>query len=278
MGSRGLAVRLPAALAALVLALPIAQGCALLSGSEDRAAPSLPIEERGGDWPVLPREGGADEYDDPLEDVNRVIFYVNGALDFLFLEPIALFYRGMMPTDARHAVSRAFTNLAEPVVATNHLLQGDPDRAGTTLGRFAVNSTVGVAGLFDVAADWGFGAVDTDFGQTLHRYGIGDGPYLVLPFLGSYTVRDAIGFGVDGLLDPRTYLLDPTPRLGLALGEGVVRREEVIEPVDFLSKYAANHYDAVRAWTYQQRQRELTGGCTEPVYVVCPSELLREED
>ena len=278
MGSRGLAVRLPAALAALALALPLVQGCALLSGSEDVAAPSLPIEERGDDWPVLPREGGADEYDDPLEDVNRVFFYVNGALDFLFLEPIALFYRGMMPTDARHAVSRAFTNLAEPVVATNHLLQGESTRSATTLGRFAVNSTVGVAGLFDVAADVGLTAVDTDFGQTLHRYGIADGPYLVLPIFGSHTVRDAVGFGVDGLLDPRGYLLDPTVRIGLALGEGVVRREEVIEPVDFLSRFAANHYDAVRAWTYQQRQRDLTGGCKEPRYVVCPSELLREED
>ena len=229
-----------------------------------------PVESRGADWPVLPREGGEDGYDDPFEDVNTVFFYMNGALDFLLLEPIAQFYRGMMPTDARHAISRAFTNLAEPIVAANHLLQLEAGRAGTSLGRFVVNSTAGVAGLFDVATDVGLAADDADFGQTLHHYGISSGPYIVLPIFGPTTVRDAVGFGVDGLLDPRTYVLAPTQLLAVSVGEGVVRREEVIDPVDFLRVHAANPYDAVRAWNYQERQRELTGGCREPKYVICP--------
>ena len=274
MRSRGLSGRLTFALLVLVLAAPVVQGCAILERFTDAEATSLddapPLEERGADWPVLPREGGEDDYDDPFAGVNRVFFYTNGAFDFLVFEPLARFYRGFMPTDARHAVSRAFTNLAEPVVAANHLLQLEGDRAATSVGRFVVNSSAGAAGLFDVATDLGLEADDADFGQTLHHYGVGAGPYLVLPFYGPTTVRDAVGFGVDGLLDPRSYLLAPTPRIALSLGEGVVRREELIEPVDFLVEHAIDHYDAVRAWNYQERQRELTGGCTEPVYVICP--------
>ena len=278
MRSRRLARRLAGTAVALLLALPLIHGCTGQAPSEDAAALSPPIEERPGDWPVLPREGGADGYDDPLEDMNRVFFYTNGALDFLLYDPLARFYRGMMPTDAREAVGRVFTNLAEPVVAANHLLQLDGSRAVTSASRFTVNSTVGIAGLLDIATKWGFEADDTDFGQTLHHHGVGDGPYLVLPLFGPTTVRDAAGLGTDILLHPRTYLLDPEPSLVSSLGEGLVRREEVIEPADFLRENAADPYDAVRAWTYQQRQRELTGGCTEPAYVVCPGYSPRSEN
>lgn len=274
MASRGRSGRLAVALVALLLAIPAVQGCAVLERFTEAEPASLdsapPVESRGADWPVLPREDGEDGYDDPFEGVNRVFFYVNGAFDFLVFEPLARFYRGFMPTDARHAVSRAFTNLAEPVVAANHLLQLNGERAATSLGRFTVNSTAGVAGLFDVATELGLQADDTDFGQTLHSYGAGSGPYLVLPIFGPTTVRDAVGFGVDGLMDPRGYVIAPMTRLYVSLGEGVVRREEVIDPVDFLVEYALDHYDAVRAWNYQERQRELTGGCTEPIYVTCP--------
>ena len=270
----GLVNRVAAAAIALLLTVPAVQGCAVLESLMDEEVSALddvpPVESRGADWPVLPREGGEDGHDDPFEDVNQVFFYVNGALDFLLLDPIAQFYRGMMPTDARHAISRAFTNLAEPIVVANHLLQLEGRRAGTSLGRFVVNSTAGMAGLFDVATNVGLPADDADFGQTLHHYGISSGPYIVLPVFGPTTVRDAIGFGVDGLLDPRTFVLAPTQLLAVSVSEGVVRREEVIDPVLFLREHAVDPYDAVRAWNYQERQRELTGGCTEPRYVICP--------
>ena len=255
--SRGLSGRLAVSLVTLLLAISVMQGCAVLERFTDAEPASLadapPIDSRGADWPVLPREGGEDGYDDPFEDVNRVFFYVNGAFDFLVFEPLARFYRGFMPTDARHAISRAFTNLAEPVVAANHLLQLEGDRAVTSVGRLLVNSTVGIGGLFDVATDLGLEADDADFGQTLHHYGVGEGPYLVLPIFGPTTVRDAVGFGVDGLIDPRGHLLEPTSGLLLSLSEGVVRREEVIDPVDFLIEHALDHYDAVRAWNHQER-------------------------
>ena len=274
MKSRGRAGRFAAVLVTLLVAIPVVQGCTVLERFIDDEPASLDgapsIESRGADWPVLPREGGEDGYDDPFEEVNQVFYYINGVFDFLLLEPVARFYRGFMPSDARQAVSRAFTNMAEPVVTANHLLQLNPDRAATSFGRFVVNSTAGAAGLFDVATDLGLEADDADFGQTLHHYGVDDGPYLVLPIFGPTTARDAVGFGVDGVIDPRAYLLALTPRAALAVGEGVVRREEVIDPVEFLVKHALDHYDAVRAWNYQERQRELTGGCTEPKYVTCP--------
>ena len=268
-----------AALAALLLAA-LAPGqagfaaAAESAGESDAPAPVAgvpPPERRPADWPVLPREGGVDGYDDPLEGVNRVFFYANGALDYVFFDPLARVYRFATPAPARRAVGRAFTNLAEPVVAVNHLLQGDFTRAARSVGRFLVNGVAGVAGLFDVATGLGLAADDADFGQTLHRYGVGDGFYLVLPVFGPSTARDALGFGVDGLLDPRTHLLADVPRLSLALGEGVVRREEVIDPVDFLVEHAADHYEAVRAWTYQRRQREIADGCARAAgEAVCP--------
>ena len=260
-----------AALAALLLAT-LAPGQAGFAASVESTGKSdAPAsEQRPADWPVLPREGGADGYDDPLEGVNRAFFYANGALDYVFFDPLARVYRFVTPAPARQAVSRAFTNLAEPVVAVNHLLQADFTRAARSVGRFLVNGIAGVAGLFDVATGLGLEADDSDFGQTLHRYGVGDGFYLVLPVFGPSTARDALGSGVDGLLDPRTHLPADMPRLSLALGEGVVRREEVIDPVDFLVEHAADHYEAVRAWTYQRRQREIADGCARAGVVACP--------
>jgi len=265
----------------LLLILPLAYGCGIHTPTDDEAFAELPPPaERPGGWPVLPREGGEDGYadNDPLEGVNRVFFYVNGALDWALFSPLAEFYRAIVPEEGRGAVSRAFTNMAEPVVAANHALQLEFERAGTSLGRFAVNTTVGVLGLFEMAEGMGLPADDADFGQTLHHYGVGDGPYVVLPFFGPYSSRDAVGFGVDAMLDPRTYLLEPVPRMVIGLTEGIVRREELIDPIDFLSEHAVDHYDAVRAWTYQRRQRELTGGCTEPVHVTCPGDTESESE
>lgn len=273
MKSGGFAGRLVVVLAVLLLAAPLIHGCAVFTPSDDtELAEFPPPAERPGGWPMLPREGGVDGYkdNDPLEGLNRVFFYVNGAFDWAILSPLAEFYRAMVPEEGREVVSRVFTNMAEPVVAANHALQLEFERAGTSLGRFSVNTTIGVLGIFDMATDMGLPADDADFGQTLHSYGVGDGLYVVVPFFGPYSTRDAVGFGVDAMLDLRTYLLEPVPRMALGLTEGIVRREELIDPIDFLSEHAVDHYDAVRAWTYQRRQRELTGGCTEPIYVTCP--------
>jgi len=224
--------------------------------------PNLPSpEERPNDWPVLPKEGGIDGYADidPLEGLNKVFFYANGALDFLIFEPLAQTYRYVTPEVAREALGRAFDNLSSPIIFANDLLQLRFQGAATTFSRFAINSTVGVLGFFDVAADLGLERHEADFGQTLYVMGVGDGIYMVLPFFGPTTARDALGMGIDGFLDPRSWFLNTTTRFALYAGEGVVRREQAIEAVDFMLRHTDSTYAAVRAWTYQQRQFELTG-------------------
>ncbi len=226
---------------------------------------------RPENWPILPERGGADLYDDPLEGLNTVIHYVNGTLDFLIFEPLARGYRFLMPDLFKIPIRRAFDNLGLPVVFANDLLQLEFEQAGLTLSRFAVNSTLGIGGLFGVAEAMGLEPHDADFGQTLYLYGIGDGPYLVLPLFGPASLRDAAGIGVDSLMDPKNYLLGTVERLALGVGEGIVRREAVIEPVDYIKAYAQDTYAAVRAWTYQQRQRELAEGCLARTVIACPT-------
>ena len=226
--------------------------------AQDIARAPTPADRSSG-WPILPKDGGVDGYADldPLEGLNRVFFYANGALDLLLFEPLARGYRFVTPEVARNALSRAFDNLASPIIFVNDLLQFRFRRAATTFSRFAINSTVGLLGLFDVASELGLEPHDADFGQTLYIYGVGDGIYLVLPLFGPTTARDAVGLGVDSLFDPRTWFIGTTERLALYVGEGMVRREELIEAVDYLIEHADSNYDAIRAWTYQRRALEL---------------------
>ena len=242
-------------------------------GPEVRAPLDVPAPaDRPPGWPILPEEGGADGYaDDPLEGLNKIFFYVNGALDFLVFEPLARVYRFVMPDIAKPHVRNGFENFGLPVVFGNDLLQLEVEAAGKTLARFVVNSTVGVVGLFDVAAEWGTPPHSRDFGQTLHSYGVGEGFYLVLPLFGPTNLRDAVGTGVDSLMDPKNYLLDGTEVLLLGLGQGIVERETVIDPVDLIKEHARDKYAAVRAWSWQQRQIELVEGCERRAVIVCPA-------
>ncbi|MEE9300233.1 MAG: VacJ family lipoprotein [Alphaproteobacteria bacterium] len=229
-----------------------------------------PLADRPPGWPILPKEGGADGYDDPLEGMNRVFFYFNGALDFLIFEPLARVYRFVMPDKAKPHVRNAFDNLSLPVVFANDLLQLEFAQAGETLARLLINSTVGVVGLFDPAATLGLEPHDTGFGETLYLYGVGDGFYLVLPLLGPAAVRDAVGAGVDGLLDPRSYLLTTETQLALYLAGGIVIRERELDSVDFLTENAEDPYVAVRAWIYQQRARDFDTNCLKRKALSCP--------
>jgi ABC-type transporter lipoprotein component MlaA len=237
----------------------------------DELPPYPPLAGRPEDWPILPEEGGPDRYAeiDPLEPINIAIFYFNGALDYILFEPITKTYAAIMPDEAEEALGRAFDNLGAPITFINDLLQLEFENAGITLARFLLNSTIGVGGLIDVAEKAGLPAHKADFGQTLHRYGVGDGIYIVLPLFGPTTLRDAVGFGVDFALDPRRYVFEDEVGLGLALGEGIVRRGQVIGPADFIEAYADDPYDAVRAWTYQKRELFLSRGCDQPSMIIC---------
>ncbi len=145
---------------------------------------------------------------DPWEKFNRSIYRFNDTLDRYAFRPVAKGYQKVTPQPVRTGITNFFINLRSPIVVLNDLLQGKVKQAGKDTARFVVNSTVGIAGFWDVAVRMNLPANDEDFGQTLGVWGVKSGPYLVLPFMGPSSVRDTAGFGVDALSNPRRYLLD----------------------------------------------------------------------
>ena len=201
-----------------------------------------------------------DELYDPLEGVNRVVLGFNDVIDFLIFKRLAQIYGFITPDAAKRSVRKAIQNLRSPVILANDLLQLEVGDAAVTTARFVVNSTVGILGLFEVADEIGLEYHPADFGQTLHSYGSGPGPYLVLPLLGPSTLRDGVGIGVDTFFDPFTYLLDFETRLMILGGKAVVRREELLEPLDELRAGAIDYYAALRSAYFQNRAVELRKG------------------
>jgi phospholipid-binding lipoprotein MlaA len=139
---------------------------------------------------------------DPLEGFNRAMWGLNMGLDKIIVKPVSTVYRTITPRPARRGLSRVLSNLTEPFSFINGLLQGKPDRAFNSLGRFVVNTTVGVAGLGDPASKMGMKPTPEDFGQTLAHWGVKSSAYLVLPLLGPSTIRDGVGTGVAFFADP----------------------------------------------------------------------------
>ncbi len=194
---------------------------------------------------------------DPIEPVNRGIFYVNDKLYRWVFRPIAKGYRYAVPEGARIAVRNFFSNLGTPIRAANTLLQGKFKATGTELARFTINSTIGIAGLFDPAKEWNLDRKDEDTGQTLGVYGLGHGMYVVLPILGPSSARDAVGFVGDTFLDPLTYI----PDTEAAIGANAVRSETnlsfKIEDIDELTGAAVDPYIAVRDAYIQSREKRV---------------------
>jgi phospholipid-binding lipoprotein MlaA len=147
-----------------------------------------------------------EQTNDPLEPTNRVFYDVNDALDRYTLKPIAQGYVFITPQPVRTGIGHVLDNLGSPVLFANDVAQAKPRRAGTTFMRFLINSTAGVLGIFDVAKSVGYKAHDTDFGITMALWGVPEGPFLYLPFLGPSSVRGATGFAGDIALDPFTYV------------------------------------------------------------------------
>jgi len=193
---------------------------------------------------------------DPFEGMNRGVFVVNEKLDDYAFDPITTAYQFVMPEPLRVAVFRFFLNLESPVVMTNQLFQLRFSTAALTLGRFVVNTTAGIGGVFD-AADRGAGweRVDADFGQTLARYGCPTGPYLIVPVLGPSTARDFAGDIVDRLMDPLTYLIGPLQWwIPLGVSQGLSVREANIEALNALEASSVDFYSALRSAYVQSRE------------------------
>ncbi|MGF1477215.1 MAG: VacJ family lipoprotein [Geminicoccaceae bacterium] len=197
---------------------------------------------------------------DPYEGFNRGVFAVNETLDEYVFEPIAKGYRFVVPRPVRTSIGNALSNLGEPVTFLNDSLQGERERAGTTLSRFFINSTLGVAGLFDAAGQLGYQRHDEDFGQTLGVYGVDQGPYLMLPVLGPSTVRDLGGTVVDIVTDPFFFIVGPVERLARGVVSGVDTREGLIEEIDELERSSLDPYASVRTIYLQARRQAVFNG------------------
>lgn len=139
---------------------------------------------------------------DPLEGFNRAVWGFNQTVDKALLKPVSTVYRTVTPPPARRGILHIFDNLAEPWSFINNLLQGKPGRAVNNLGRFVINTTIGVGGLADHATELGLKKTPEDFGQTLAAWGVKSSTYVVLPLLGPSTIRDGVGTGVGMVADP----------------------------------------------------------------------------
>lgn len=202
---------------------------------------------------------------DPFEASNRAVLDFNMAVDDNVLRPVAEAYRDNIPRPFRTALRNFLRNLNEPVILANNVLQLRMLDAGHTLMRFYINSTAGGLGVFDLATPAGIERRSGDFGQTLHAWGVPDGPFLMLPLFGPTTVRDAVGDGVDAVASPVGLLTNAVFSAGIAQALGVGRgtlggldlRSENIETLDALRADSLDFYARLRSITRQRRDAEL---------------------
>lgn len=205
-----------------------------------------------------------EEAKDPLEPMNRQIFAFNNMFDEIILEPTARLYRMWGPPDVRDGIANFVTNWREPVTFVNDVLQAEPKRAGNSASRFLINSTFGLLGVFDTASNWGLKGHNEDFGETFAVWGIPEGPFIMLPFLGPSNARDFSGFVVDFFFDPVSYWLSHKNwtyvRYGRLALRGLIYREENLETLDDLSKSSTDFYATMRSSYRQLRLYDINNG------------------
>lgn len=212
---------------------------------------------------------------DPLESMNRAVFNFNEMVDNKVMEPVARGYKMVMPDPLEMMIGNFFSNLNDVVVTTNAILQLNPEAALASSTRLLINSTFGIFGIIDIASD--ISAVsdiniskrNEDFGQTLGRYGVSSGPYIVLPFLGPSSLRDTVGIAVDSFfMDPVTqgvtgvfmnhvsYLNDVAVRMPIASTRTIHNRAQLLDAEKTLEEAALDKYEFMRD-AYLQRRTSL---------------------
>jgi phospholipid-binding lipoprotein MlaA len=200
---------------------------------------------------------------DPWEPTNRAVFDFDVKLNDAVAYPIAEFYNNNIPEVARDGVHNALANLNAPVVFGNDVLQGEPGKATDTVGRFVINSTVGLAGFIDVAGKMGIPGHTTDFGITLGKAGAAEGSYLVLPGLGPKPPRDLVGMGVDTAMDPLTWIRFHNSTLWLIVRGGVNVLDQYAANVDTvrqIERSSIDFYASTRSLYRQSRAAEINNG------------------
>jgi len=204
---------------------------------------------------------------DPLEPMNRKLYQANEVLDKYAVKPVVKAYTWALPQFVRTGVSNVFNNVSDLYSGINDLLQAKPRKAVDDFGRVAVNTTVGIVGLFDVASKWGLVRGDEDFGQTLGYWGLGQGPYLFLPLFGPTTIRDGTGAVVRIYTDPVNYIDDEGVRNGVKVLSVVDQRSQADDILNMVDKAALDRYRFIRS-SYLQRR----------LYVVHDGEPPRTDD
>ncbi|MSQ48437.1 MAG: VacJ family lipoprotein [Deltaproteobacteria bacterium] len=204
----------------------------------------------------------AEPTSDPLEGVNQPVFQFNLKVDEYVLHPIATGYNAIMPDAAQRGVNRFFRNLAVVERFANNLFQGEFVDAGQEVGRFLVNTTLGGVGFVDVADPLlGWKENHEDFGQTLGVYGVGTGPYLVIPFYGPSTVRDTVGMVADGAMNPMSYFLSTIQILAVRAGTTTTRvinyRSMNLTLFEDADRYAVDLYGATQDVYLQRRAKQI---------------------
>lgn len=220
--------------------------------------------------PATDREAVAEfrANNDPLEPFNRRMFGVHQVIDRSVLRPATVAYR-VLPDPVRNSVRNVLNNLRTPVVLLNDMLQGQSVRGGDTLGRFVINSTLGIGGLFDVAdTQFGVPVHYEDFGQTLATFGVGEGPFLFIPVLGPSNPRDLTGYGVDVAAQPLTWVgqgLTVSVLSGVRAGATVLdTRDYYFNTIDEVNRTSLDPYATLRSAYRQSRaaaiaNRDATG-------------------
>jgi phospholipid-binding lipoprotein MlaA len=235
-----------------------------------------------------PAVAAGDVYD-PGESVNRGIFAGNDFLDRNLVSPVARGYRDYVPEGVRTSVGNFSSNLREPMVLANDMLQGNFTRAWGTTQRFVVNTTVGVVGLFDVAEDLDLPRHDADFGQTLGVWGVGPGPAVQLPLLGPSNARDAVGTAIGFVANPLSFVPGSAVSTASMAGTGgrvVDGRANLLDATDSLRESSLDYYASLRSIQAQRRAKLVQEGTdgkaagsitiipavTEPALPVAPAQ------
>lgn len=201
------------------------------------------------------------EYDkaiesDPWKGFNLAMFKFNNALDQYLVEPLARAYRYIMPKWGRNRISNIFNNVEDSSNLFNSILQGDIEGVFRSFWRMVINTGFGIGGIYDVAGGFGLKEKDKYFSQTLAVYGLGTGPYLVIPFMGPSTPRDFVGDVTDMAAQPTTYIESPA---SLAIGGTriVQKRESVLDVTDDLKKNSFDLYSSYKSGYLQNRKKKV---------------------
>lgn len=197
---------------------------------------------------------------DPFEPFNRSMFAFNDAVDQAALKPAATVYRKALPTFVQTGVANFFGNLSDAWSGVNNLLQGKGEDGMSDITRFTLNSTLGMAGVLDIASEAGLQKHNEDFGQTLGSWGVPSGPYLMLPLLGPSTLRDAAVIRLDIAADPWAYIMPVhTRNIGIAL-RAVDQRAAVLDASNLMEEAALDRYEFIRDGFLQRRQSRVFDG------------------